>query len=103
MGSIYSTVGVQNTSFNLLRREIRSDLVTCITDREKVVMQFLHSCIIQYINSTSAYLNAVLRGKLPFDIDKDRNKNAKSFVKRAAQHYKTSIKSKNTYSTLSRF
>ena len=102
MGSIYLTLGVRKTAFNFLRREIRSDIVVCLTYREEVVTQFLYSCIIQYIDSTSAYLNAVLRGKLPFDVDSDKNKNANSFVKRAAQHYKTSIKSKNTYSTLSR-
>lgn len=99
--NIYATTGISRKASNIWRKEIRIEHISCFSHRDQMMDQFLSLCNIYYLQSITAYLDAILRGSMSIDLEKYPRSNV--FVVKAKSKYASSIKSKyHTYATISK-
>ncbi|XP_043470970.1 uncharacterized protein LOC122504119 isoform X1 [Leptopilina heterotoma] len=101
LSSILHEKGIVVFLLDFLKKEVRTEIFECHEHRDQTVELFLTLCIQQYIASTTAFLVAILKGKIGFNLTK--NPNANFLVIKALAKWKSIIKSQHTFSTLQNF
>ena len=98
---LYTSIGIRQSAVAFILKEISAEIINCPIHRIELITAFLHHCARLYITSTVAFLNALLKGKMFVDYEKDKE-NTNQVVARAIVKRSTSIQSKHTYSILSK-